>query len=238
MTNDKTAPVLARLELGFRTDSAQLKELEKDLTVTLQNARHFGRKHGSPDDWNKNWHQQWDDVEGILRRIRVLVHEMDQSIENCDSDRLNKALEAWETFQSEDAKLLDALTAIRTQASGLDAVVRKDWNILARTLDAHLETIHARAQALRIKLELLKKHSKEEVEHLVQKILSKLPNRTHAEGMDAEISEQEYRRAANELEQEQHEYLGFMDVVKSLLMWIETPEERVRKNRSLQVDEM
>ena len=182
MTNDKTAPVLARLEIGFRTDSAQLKELEKDLTVTLQSVRHFGRKHGSPDDWNKNWHQQWDNVEEILRRIRALVHEMDQSIENCDCDRLKKALEAWDAFQSEDAKLLDALTAIRAQASGLDAMVRKDWNILARTLDAHLETIHARAQALRIKLELLKKHSKEEVDHLVQEILAQLPNRAQTDG--------------------------------------------------------
>ena len=238
MMNDKAALVLSRLELGFRTDSAQLKELEKDLTVTLQSARSFGRNHGSTHEWNQNWHQQWDHVEEILSRSRAFVHEMDQSIENCDCERLQKVLKAWDAFESEDAKLLEAFTAIRAQASGLDAVGRRDWNILARTLDAQSETLHTRAQALRIKLELRKKHSKEEVDHLVQRILSKLPNRTHAEGKDAELSEQEYRRAANELEQEKHEYLGFMDVVKSLLIWIETPEERVRRNRSLQVNEV
>lgn len=236
MTNDKTAHILARLEIGFRTDSAHLKELEKDLTVTLQCARHFGKKHGSPDDWNTNWHQQWDNVEGILRRIRLLVNEMDGSIESSDSDRLKKALEAWETIQSEDAKLVEALSAMRAQASGLDAAVRKDWNILARTLESHLETIHACAQALRIKLELLKEHSKEEVDHLVQDILSKLPNRTQADGIDAENYEQEYRKAATELEQERHKFLGFVDVVKGLLMWVETTEERARKNLSLEVD--
>jgi hypothetical protein len=236
MTNDRTTAILARLEIGFRTDSAHLKELETDMTVALQHARHFGKKHGSPDDWNTNWHQQWDNVEGILRRIRVLVNEMDGSIESSDSDRLKKALKAWESIQSEDAKLVKALSAIRAQAIGLNAAVRKDWNLLARTFESHLETIHACAQALRIKLELLKEHSKEEVDDLVKNFLSKLPNRPHADGMDAEIYEQEIRKAAVELEREQHEYLGFMDVVKGLLIWVETTEERVSKNLSLQVD--
>jgi len=236
MTNDKTTHILARLEIGFRIDSAHLKELEKDLTVTLQCARHFGKKHGSPNDWNTNWHQQWDHVEGILCRIRVLVNEMDGSIESSDSDRLKKALEAWETIQSEDAKLVVALSAIRAQAIGLNASVRKDWNILARTLESHLETIDACAQALRIKLELLKAHSKEEVDQLVQDLLSTLPNRTHADGMDAEEYEREYRKAATELEQERHKFMGFMDVVKGLFLWVETTEERVSKNLSLEVD--
>lgn len=236
MINDRTTAILARLEIGFRTDSAHLKELETDMTATLQHARHFGKKHGSPDDWNTNWHQQWDDVEAILRRIRVLVNEMDGSIESSDSDRLKKALKAWESIQSEDAKLVKALSAIRAQAVGLNAVVRKDWNLLARTLESHLETIHACAQALRIKLELLKEHSKEEVDDLVKNFLSKLPNRPHADGMDTEIYEHEIRKAAVELEKEQHEYLGFMDVIKGLLIWVETTEERVSKNLSLQVD--
>jgi hypothetical protein len=162
---------------------------------------------------------------------------MDHSIESSDSDRLKKALEAWETFQSEDAKLVEALSAIRAQASGLNAPVRKDWNTLACSLESHLETIHACAQALRIKLELLKKHSKEEVDHLVQNILAKLPNRTHTDGMEAEIYEQKYREAAIKLEKEQHEFLGFLDVVKGLFIWVETPEERTRKNLSLGVDQ-
>jgi hypothetical protein len=237
MTNDKATHILARLEIGFRTDYAHLKELEEELTRTLQCARHFGREHGSPDDWNTNWHQHWDDVDGILRRINVLVNEMDGAIESGDSDRLKKALKAWETFQAEDGKLLAALSAIRAQASGLTAVDRKEWNSLARTLESHLEAIHACAQVLGLKLELLKKYSKEEVNHLVQDILSKLPNRPQADGMDAETYEQEYRKAALELGQEQHKFLGFMDAVRALLMRFETPEARVLEKRSLRVDE-
>lgn len=108
MTNDRPIHTLARLEVGFRTNPAHLGELEKDLVGTLQSARHFGKKHGSPDDWNTNWHQQWDNVEGPLRRIRVLVNEMHGSIESGDTARLTKALETWESIQSEDAKLVEA----------------------------------------------------------------------------------------------------------------------------------
>lgn len=237
MQNDRTTHQLARLEVGFRADSAHLKELEKDLTVTLHSVRHFGEKHGCAEDWKTNWHRQWENVEGLLRRIRMLVNQMQDSVVSSESDRFEKALEAWETFQSEDAKLVEALSAIRGQAGGLNAAVRKDWNLLARTLDPHLETIHACAQALRIKLELLKKHSKEDVDHLVQDILAKLPNRTHAETMDAETYEQEYRRATTELEQERHQFMGFMDVVKGMFLWVETTEERAGRNRSLRVDE-
>jgi hypothetical protein len=237
MTNDKPIHILARLEIGFRTDSARLQELENDLAAALDCARHFGRKYGSPDEWNTHWQKQWDNVEDILRRIRVLVNEIAGFMAKGDRDRIKRTLEAWETFLSEDAKLAAALIAIRTQASGLSAVVRKDWNILACTLDSHLETLNACAQALRIKLELLKKHSQEDVDQLIQTVLSRLPNRAYADALEAESYEQEYRKAAAELDQERHEFLGFMDVVKALLMWIETPEGRVRKNRSLKVDE-
>jgi hypothetical protein len=237
MADYKPTHTLARLEVGFRTDAAHLKELERTLALALQCARDFGRKQGSPDSWNTDWNQQWDKLEGILRRIRVLMNEMDDSIEGSDSARLKKALEAWETFQEEDARLLAVLNAIRMQATGLNAGVRKDWNSLAHPLESQLETIYACAQASRIRLELLKKHSKEEVDRQIQDLLSKLPNRFHADGSDSEKFEQEYRTAASELEQEHHKFFGFVDAIKGLLMWIETTEERVRKNRSLAVAE-
>jgi hypothetical protein len=36
---------------------------------------------------------------------------------------------------------------------------------------------------------------------------------------------------------EQHQFLGFMDAIKALLMRFETPETRVLEKRSLRVDE-
>lgn len=236
MTHNRNARMLVRLETGFRTDAAQLKKLEQELTETLQSARHFGKKHGSPDAWNTRWYQQWDRVERILARIKAHVNEMDDSIESSDSERLRQALTAWEIIQSENLQLVEVLNTIRTEAIALDAPARAEWNQLARTLESHLATIDACAQALRIKLELLKKLSKEEMDLLVQKILAKLPNRARLGGLDAATYDQEYREAALELEREQHEFLGFMDVVKGLLLWDETTEERMDRNRAATSD--
>ena len=230
------AHILVRLEIGFSTDSARLKELEQELTETLQGLRHFGLKHGPPDDWNATWDQQWDQVEAVLRRIRVLVNELDGSIESSETDRLQRALKTWNTLESEDASLVASLGAIRTQATDLNAAVRREWNILARKLETHLEIIHACGQALRIKLELLKEHTKEEVDKLVDDILAKLPNRTPAPGLKREQHDEQSRKAAAELKLERHKFLGFTDVLKGLLLWVETTEERERKNLSLEVE--
>ena len=48
-------------------------------------------------------------------------------------------------------------------------------------------------------------------------------------------NDQEYHQAATELEQERYKFLGFVDVIKGLLIWVETAEERARKNLSLGV---
>lgn len=236
-TNDKSIHFLALLETGFRTDAAHLKELEKDLAETLHLARFFGKKHGSPEDWNTKWHQSWSEVERSLLRIKTAVNEVDAAIESSDPDRLAQATEACAGFLVEDMSLVEELNAIRTQVLVLNSGVRKDWNHLAHKLQTHFETIHACAQALRIKLELLKKYPKAEVEQLVQEVLSKLPSRSQAEEMTPEQCAEEYRKAATELELEHHKFTGFMDLVKGMFMWVESPETRMEKNLQLVVDE-
>ena len=238
MNNNQTPHILARLEIGFRTNSGHLKELEKDLSVALQRARQFGTEYGSADDWHTNWQRQWDNVEEILRRISALVNSMDGYIANSDSDRLKQSLETWEAIQAEDSRLVDALSDLRAQAVILGASVQKDWNAIERTLESHLEIIRACAQALRVRLELLKAHSKEDVDHMVQDILSKLPNRARAEGLEAGLQVQDYVQAAAELEEERHKYLGFMDVVKSLFLWVETVDERTHKNLAVEIEKV
>ncbi|NBV23984.1 MAG: hypothetical protein EBS05_18960 [Proteobacteria bacterium] len=237
MTPHRPTHLLARLELGFRTDSARLQMLEQDLTATMQSARGFGKQSGSSEVWNTSWDQQWDHVEQLQRGIHGYVREMQGALESGEPDRFARALAAWDAFQVEDANLADGLGVIQAQANGMTATFRKNWNQLAHSLDLQFETIHACAQTLRIKLELLRLHSSEEVGDLVRAILAKLPDRAHVDGMDAATVEQEYRTAFTELQQEHHRFLGLLDVVKALLLFVETPAERVWANRSLRVEE-
>ncbi len=237
MTPDDSTRLLARLQTEFRTDCGHLEELEKELTATLESARNFGSRHATPLAWNTLWLQQWDDVATILRRIRVLVGEMERYTQGDAPDLLNAALEAWEEMQGEDVQLAEALSNIQKQVSMLDAAVRADWNSIARSLTPHLTKLHTCARVLRIRVELLRSNSREGVDQLVLNLLSTLPGHTPGEEPDPEIQRQELQEAAVELDHEKHETGGLLDVIKGLLMWVETPEERVLKHHTLKAEE-
>jgi len=233
MNDAQTTHILSRLEIGLRTDSSRLVELERELIVKLKRARGLGTEYGSPEDWNTAWCHHWDHVEAILLRIRELVQEMNEAVTSLEADRLSKALTAWETLQTEDAKLVLSLGALRQQAVGLNASAQDEWKAIASALEPHLETIHGCAQALRLKLELLKVHSKDEVDHLVKELLAKLPLRLEADAAASGEHAQAYDKAEAELDHERHTYMGLMDVIKGLFMWVETTDERIHKNLSL-----
>ena len=226
---DNAAHVLSQLEVGFRTDSAQLRELENTLDTTVHSARLFGSHHGSAGEQEARWHRQWDQAGGILLRLRRLVAQIEASIDSPDDDRHETALRLWALAQDEDGRLLEALKQIRTQAGELDVAARKQWNLLARQLENQLETIHSCGQALRVKLELLKRHSRPEVDQLIHNALAK----SVAGPAEGAQFDHDYRAAVLELGREQHAFSGFWDVVKGLSLWVETPDERMQKRRSL-----
>ena len=232
MKNERTQ-FLTRLETGFRMDRARLEEVEHSLAVAVLSARHFGATYGG--EWDTRWQKLWDDVEEILLRIRLLVNEM-ESLSESAADRVKGSAEPWTTLEAEDDKLVAALVAIRAHASRFNSEARDNWNRLAPTLESHLEATRAWAQATRIKTQLLKKHSREEVEQMVQGVLARLPDRAQTEGMSAEIYEQEFSTAVKELDREHHKFLGLIDAVKALLLWVETPEERTSKKLSLHLE--
>ena len=233
MSHQPSAETGTRLELGFRTDSARLSELEQTLNATIHSARLFGNRQGTPDERERLWHRQWDDVTGILGQIRRLVAQIEATLAGPAPDRRETALRLWQEAQVQDGKLLAALSEIRSYASTLDQATRKDWNQLARRLEDQLESIHACAQALRVKIELRSAYPEPAADALFRNLLPAWP----AGPGDEPAFDRDYRRAANELDREHHAFAGLWDVIKGLSLWVESPDERMRKNRSLTVDE-
>lgn len=234
MTDENIAKTLARLEIGFRMDAGHLKELEAELAQMLIRVREFGKIHGTAGEWSLAWDRRWDEVKINLDRIKAEIDEMSRTIDSSDIDRLEKAMAAWKRIQFEDARLLTGLDGIREQACEMGFDRRIEWNLLTGPMDAHFDTIHACTEAVRVRLEFLTKYSREEVDQLVQNFLGKLPRRVEA---DVETYAEEYRQAVVDMDQERHRFMGFMDVVRALLMRVETPEVRLRKNRSLRLEE-
>jgi len=224
-----TTHILTRLDLGLRTDSTRLIELENQTVVILERARGLGTEFGSPADWNTAWCHHWDLIEITLNRIHSLVTEMHDYIQGVDPRRLVLALKAWETLQIENSRLSQTVGALRGQALGLNPSTQSEWHIIELEFDDHLETIHACAEALHVKLQLLNQHSTEEVEIQVQSILARLARHPAHQDTRAPDYDEIYQKAAVALKRETNQCLGFMDIVKGMFMWVETTEERTDK---------
>ena len=85
--------------------------------------------------------------------------------------------------------------------------------------------------------ELLQQHTRAEVETMLETALLPPLNVSPLNGVDPERYAAEYRKAEEALWRERQEFLGVGDVVKALLMLVESPEERVRKNLSVGVED-
>lgn len=227
-THSKTH-ILARLESGLRTDAARLDELEQELALVLQRGRGLGAEYGSPGDWTTAWGHHWDQVEIILCRIHDLVSEVQDGIQSQDPERHSRALQTWTQLQIEDTRLEQTLEALHGQAVGLNATALAEWDGIAGTLEDHLNVIHNCAEALRIKLELLKNYTHEEVNEQVQKLLVRLSRDRLLKTGGSADGEAEYALAVDELKREKNKFLGFMDVVKGMFLWVESPQERSDK---------
>lgn len=233
MTNDSPADILARLEAGFRANSAELQTVEKELRLSVQRGRAFGEKHGAGAVFNP----KWDGIDAILNGIQRLATEIDQAPQGRhEQSDIENGLESWKALQSESEHLTAALRDFRTQAAALDAAARTEWNELAKGFEEEQEALHACARAMRIRLELLDGRSQEEVDEFVRHVLAELRDRPMPEEVDASIYQLEYLKAAIETAHEKHESLGFPRIIKTLFTWYENPEERVRRELFLPID--
>ena len=77
---------------------------------------------------------------------------------------------------------------------------------------------------------LLKDYTREEVSRILDSVLAPALDSSPIVGVDAKRYAREYQRAVEELRRERQEFLGFEDVVRGLIMFVESPEDRVRKN--------
>ena len=104
---------------------------------------------------------------------------------------------------------------------------------MARHLEPHLTKLHICARVLRIRVELLRSNTREGTDHLVLQLLATLPGHTPAEEPDPELKRQKLQEAAADLAAEKHQAGGFLDIIKGLLMWVDTPEERVQETHAI-----
>lgn len=96
---------------------------------------------------------------------------------------------------------------------------------LEQELGVHLERVRE------LLVRLLHEHPRQEVERILEGMLAQIPKEPSQEELTGDHHNEEYEQAEKQLHSEREQFLGIADILKGLLMWIETPGERVRKNR-------
>ena len=211
---------LARPSTDMHGDLFQLQEMERHLTDTLHRARNFGTEYGSPADWTTTWHRQWCHVEDALARIRGLLNQVHHHLASHTPDHWALALNEWDHLQPENTRLIDALMTLRGQAQMVNETISDDWRQFSLTLESQISTISTAALAFRQRLDLLAHPAP----HTATEAPAPPPT-------DAERKQHDLDQAAIEIQEEQHQNLGLKDVVKAMFLWVESPEDRVRKNK-------
>ena len=84
---------------------------------------------------------------------------------------------------------------------------------------------------------LLKDYTREELARIMESVLEPSLDVSPLEGIDSKRYAMEYQKAVEELRRERQEFLGFEDVVRGLMMFVESPEERVRRNLGMEASD-
>lgn len=200
--------------------------LESDLATALSHSEELASVQGGPGDWETGCHHQWDLVEDILDVIHGLVCEMRTAIIRSDEAGALQACAAWAAIQEEDTKLAAALVGMRAQTLELDESARREWLELVLTVESHRKVVQTAAKGIGARLEAWK------AGFSVTGDAARLapPARPGGEDKEPTAYTRKFDQAAVEIEQEQHQVLDLKDHIKAMFMWVENPEERVRKN--------
>ncbi len=234
MTTHKMTSLISRLEQGLIMDPTRLKALDDELATLFQDMRKFGGGREVSIDWQRQWLQHTDDLESALFEIRLKIKEVDKSIESQEGNRLETPLLGGEFAPEAEFQLHQTIDALCSQVAELDVVSQEVWQSHISALENHVKTIEVCAETTKAKREILRAHSKEDVELAIQNILSRLPDLAPAADEVRNERQKKLDEAAIELNSEQHEVIGLMGIIKAMFLWVENPAERVKKREAVE----
>jgi hypothetical protein len=211
---------------GLVQDWSQLEALDRAFATLLQDAREVSEKSftgGPPPDWDEKW-KQLESTLNLVRAHAAKTREILKSPERAAAD--TAPLDEWKEIGRLDSTIESLLDSLK-QASEPppDARHRQEWENCWAALLGYLKAMRAHTAAVAVKLEMQLRYGGEEANRLTAAILSRLP-------VDPEqlVGPEAFEKVAYELHVEHHQFKGFWDAARALLMYWETPDERIAKH--------
>jgi hypothetical protein len=203
---------LEKLERGFGVELATLKEID-------------AVAQGGAASTNG---EEWARVERLFAEIRAHTVAARAALEAPSAEGApDVPLAEWSILLKQEEELARLLGDLKSgaelpPASPQALASEAAWS----ELNSHFDILRAHSRAVQVKLELRKRFGDVEATALTRQIMATLPEDLRStEGVAA------YQEAVTELQEEKQKFKGFLDVMKSLFLYVEGPEERAQKKR-------
>ena len=223
--NERAATLYQHVLRGLAEECSQVEALDRTFMTFVSDVRHIERDDAAtlPGDWEHDWNR----IEFLLAEIQEHAANARKQLELPAAATADPLAEWTPVAAIEDE--IERLLAHRKAAGArlVTAENRAEWEAGWAALDTSVITLRAHARSLQVKLELQNRFGKKEAAEIAAKLVEKLPEDLRdAEGVEA------LEKAGKELQEDRQHFHGLWDMLKSLALWVETPEERARKIRS------
>jgi hypothetical protein len=226
--NATTSALYDQVLRGLAEEWKHIETLDRGFTQLLHDVRRVER-HVYQDAPPPKWDEGWNRAESILREIHAHITHTRRLLSQGDTAvATGTPLTEWEAIMGLEQELAGLLKQLRAaSAPHVDATHQLEWEACWTELESYFATMQAHAKAVQVKLELRKRFGEAHASELTERVMSHLPD-----DLRSEEGIQAYQQAVVELQEEKQHFKGFVDVVKSLLLYFEGPEERAQRKRN------
>lgn len=226
--NATTSAIYDQVLRGLAEEWKHIETLDRGFTQLTHDVRGVER-HVYRDAPPPSWERGWNRVENILGEIHTHITQTRRLLSQADTAiAMGTPLAEWGVIMGLEQELAGLLKELRgASAPHVDATHQLEWDASWTELESYFATMQAHAKAVQVKLELRKRFGEQHAAELTGRVMSHLPD-----DLRSEEGIQAYQQAVAELQEEKQHFKGFVDVVKSLLLYFEGPEERAQRKRS------
>jgi hypothetical protein len=226
--NATTSAIYDQVLRGLAEEWKHIETLDRGFTQLLHDVKGVERQvyqDVPPPSWDRGWNR----AEKILGDIHTHIIQTRRLLSQSETALATVTpLAEWEVLMGFERELAGLLKELRAaSAPNVDATHQLEWDATWTELESYFATMQAHAKAVQVKLELRKRFGEAHAVEITGRVMSHLPvDLRSEEGIQA------YQQAVAELQEEKQHFKGFVDVVKSLLLYFEGPEERAQRKRS------
>lgn len=224
--NERTSTLYQHVLRGLAEECSQVEALDRTFVTFISDVRHieldaFGNR--LPQDWDHDWNR----IASLLADIHAHAVSARNRLEHAVADG-GDPLTEWMPVAEFENEVATLLAKRKGDATGLVPPEKQAaWKAGWAALESSFFTLRAHARSLQVKLELQRRFGKEKASEVAAELVEKLPEDLRdPEGVEA------FEKASKQMQEDRDHIHGVWDMVKALLLWVETPEERARKIRA------